>query len=395
MRRTLLVLAALLVIPTLAATTSAQPAVRGVTANEIVIGTSMPLSGPASFWGLGVGGGIQAYAGIINAQGGINGRRLRVVILDDAYLPPRAVANVRELVERHNVFAIVGLIGTANAFAVRDYIVDNKVIWISPTADASMWAGYRDTSHLFVTYPSYRKEGIVLAKYAVEQLKGAKLAVFYQNDLYGQMGLLGVKRGLAQVKGARLVGQASYETTAADVSAQAVKLRESGADTVVLYATPRHGALIAREMAKIGYKPKLVATFTLADPVMFQLAGDAWSDVYLTAFFPLPTEDQRVGETLQSLIKVVPDLARNPYNALAGYAIMEPFVEGLRRAGPNLTAETLIKAMEGLKNWDGAVIRGVNFGPKEHQGTNRLRMILASGGSYKHLGDWVTYKKEF
>ncbi|MCL6499130.1 MAG: ABC transporter substrate-binding protein, partial [Firmicutes bacterium] len=167
---------------------------RGVTADEVIIGTSMPLSGPAAYWGA-VGRGMEAYARYLNDQGGIHGRRLRVVVRDDSYLPPRAAANVRELVERVGVFAIVGLIGTANAFAVRDYIVRNQVVWISPTADATIWYGFRDKKYLFVTYPSYVEEAKILVDYAARQLGAKSIAVFYQNDLYGQKGLLGAKQG--------------------------------------------------------------------------------------------------------------------------------------------------------------------------------------------------------
>lgn len=395
MRRILLGLTALLVVATLAMGAHAQPSVRGVTANEIVIGSSMPLTGPAAFWGLGLGGGINAYIGMVNAEGGIHGRRLRFVLLDDAYQTSRAVANVRELVERHNVFALVGTVGTANAFAVRNYVVGNKVLWVTPLADASMWAGFRDTSHLFVAYPSFVYEARILTRFAVEQLKTTKIGVFYQNDLFGQKGLLGVRRGLAETRGARLVARTSYEVVQPDVSTQARQLRDSGAEAVVIYATPTHGAAIVREMAKLGYRPKLLATFGLSDPIMFRLGGEAWNDIYTTVYTPIVSDDQRMNDMLQAITRVNPDLARNPFNALGGVGDVEPLVEGLRRAGPNPTAERVIRAMETLKNWDGAVVRRVTFGPKERQGINRLRVVLASNGTYRAVTDWISYRKEF
>lgn len=367
---------------------------RGVTAEEVVIGTSMPLSGPAAYWGA-VGRGMEAYARYLNDQGGIHGRRLRVVVRDDAYLPPRAAANVRELVERVGVFAIVGLIGTANAFAVRDYIVRNDVVWISPTADATIWYGFRDKKYLFVTYPSYVEEAKILVDYAARQLKVKSVAVFYQNDLYGQKGLLGAKQGAVRSR-VRLVAQVPYEVTQTDVSSEALKLRESRAEAVLLYATPRHGALIVREMAKIGYTPKLLSSFTLGDPIMFTLAGEAWNGVISTAFFPLPgTGDSRVDEALAILARIDPALRANPFNALAGWAFMEPFVEGLRRAGRDLTKARFVTAMESIRDWDGQVIRGVSFGPDRRQGTNRLFISRAVGGRYTPLSDWISYPVGF
>lgn len=370
--------------------TAAQTQERGVTPTEIVIGSSQPLSGPAAFWGLGVGGGMDAYLRWINSQGGINGRRLRLVLRDDGYSPTRAVTNVRELVEREGVFAIVSLIGSANAFAVRDYIVENKVLWITPTADANMWAGFRNKQYLFVGYPGYVDEGRILTLYGAQKMGAKSVGVFYQNDLYGQKGLLGVKRGVAEAK-IKLAIAVSYETTDADVSGQALKLRESGADTVILYATPRHGALIVREMAKIGYTPKLLASFTLADPIMFQLAGEAWNGIVLTAFFPVPGTDPKVDAMLQTLLQINPQLAQSPFNALAGVAFLEPLVEALRRVGPNVTKDGVVRALESLKNWNGDVIRGVTFGPNQHQGINRIYIIKSENRQYKKLTDWITY----
>src|SRR3989337_3357737 len=179
------------------------------------------------------------------------------------------------------------MIGTANAFAARDYIAESKTLWISPTTN-DIWAGYRNRKYLCFTYPSYLNEGRILTQYAAEKLGTKKIDVFYQNDEYGLGLLRGVKYGVSAAKGVKLVGQASYEVTDADVSAQAVKLRASGDDTVFIEATTGPGALIVREMAKLGWRPTLLATFTLGDPIMFVLAGAAWNDVYSTAYFPLP-----------------------------------------------------------------------------------------------------------
>ncbi|OFX13442.1 MAG: hypothetical protein A2V59_01350 [Armatimonadetes bacterium RBG_19FT_COMBO_69_19] len=367
---------------------------RGITDTEIVIGSSQPLSGPAAFWGQGVGGGMDAYLKWINDAGGINGRKIRLVLRDDGYLPTRAVANVRELVERERVFAIVSLIGSANAFAVRDYIIENQVLWMTPTADANMWAGFKNKKYLFVGYPGYVDEGRILTTYAAKNEGVKSVAVFYQNDLYGQKGLLGIKRGIADTK-IKLATAVPYEVTDRDLSGQAVKLRQSGADAVMLYATPTQGALIVREMAKIGFSPKLFASFTLADPVMFQLAGDAWNGVILTAYFPVPGTDPKVDAMLDTLLKINPQLRQSPFNALAGVSFLEPFVEAIRRAGPNVTRDSVVRALESMRNWNGEVIRGITFGPDRHQGLNRIYIIKSENRQYKKLTDWIEYPVGF
>ncbi|MBM3470217.1 MAG: hypothetical protein FJX73_05430 [Armatimonadetes bacterium] len=390
---------AMTVVAALGTAAVGQPAERGVTPTEIVLGTSMPMSGPASPWGMGVGGGIDAWLRHINAQGGINGRTFRFLIRDDAYLPPRAVANVRELVERDGVFGIVSQIGTANCYANRDFMVESKTLWITPACGADMWAGMRERNrYVFITYPGYVDEGIFLTKYGVESLKAKKIAVFYQNDLYGQQGLLGVKRGVHafQAKGAKLVAQVSYEVIDAEVTAQALKLKESGADTLIIYADPRRGALIVREIAKVGYQPTLMSTFTLMDPMMFMLAGEAWNNIYLATYMPMPgMGDARTDAALATITRINPALARLPFNAAAGVSFVEPFLEGIRRAGPALTKERLVEAMETIKNWDGEMIRGVSFTKDSRQGINRMFMVKSERGQYTKLSDWYTYPKKF
>lgn len=393
--RTARVLALVLALLGLLATgMAAQTQERGVTATEVIIGTSQPLSGPASFWGLPVTGGMDAYIKFLNDGGGINGRKLRLVALDDSYLPARAVANVHDMVDRTGVFAIVGLLGSANSFAVRDYIAEKQVIWINPLADANMWAGYKQKQNLFITYVSYVDEGRLLAEYAAKNLGVKTIAVFYQNDLFGQKGLLGVKRGAANTQ-SKVVAMIPYEVTDRDYSATALKLRESKADAVVLYATPTAGALVVKEMAKIGFRPKLISTSALADPAMFVLAGDAWNDVILAAYNPLPGTDRKVDEVLATISKINPALAKSPFNALGGVSFIEPFLEGVRRAGPNLTRERFVAAMESIHNWDGEVVRGVTFGPDRHQGVNKLFIIRAENGQYKRLTPDITYPVGF
>jgi branched-chain amino acid transport system substrate-binding protein len=389
------------VLLTLAALLAAGPSIglgqtqeRGITAAEIVVGTSQPLTGPAAFWGVPVTGGMDAYIKILNDRGGIHGRKIRLVAMDDSYLPPRAVANVRELVDRVGIFALVGLLGSANAFAVRDYVVDNQVIWINPLADANMWAGFKKKRTLFVNYVSYVDEGRILADYAARTLGVKTFAVFYQNDLFGQKGLLGVNRGAFNAK-TRVVTSVPYEVTDRDFSGHALKLRESRADAVVLYANPTAGSLLVKEMAKVGYRPRLISTSALADPAMFALAGEVWNDVILAAYFPLPGTDRRVDELLANIANVTPALARNPFNAVAGVSFVEPFLEGLRRAGPDLTRDRFIAAMETIQNWDGEVARGITFGPDRHQGLNKIYIIKSENGQYRPLTPSIEYPVSF
>lgn len=370
--------------------------VRGITETEIILGTSAPLSGPAAAWGT-TALAAKAYLDIINDAGGIHGRTIRLELRDDAYLPPRAVANVRELAERVGAFAIVGIIGSANAFAVRDYAYQQRLFWITPAIDSHIWIGYPGNRYVYTVYPDYYEEARIFTKYAVEELGARKLAVFYQNDQYGIAGLEGVRAEmLALGDAAQVVAEVPYEVSDTDLSAHAQRLQNSGADAVIIYATPNHGAMLAQAMARIGYQPHRLATFTLGDAtIMSALAGEAWEGVISSAYFPLPDQDPVVAAALERVAAREPSLRAMAYNALAGITFMEPLVEAFRRAGRNLTPESFVAAMESIKEWDGEVIRQVTFGPDRHQGINRIFLTQIQGGRAVPISDWIEYPVGF
>jgi hypothetical protein len=139
----------------------------------------------------------------------------------------------------------------------------------------------------------------------------------------------------------------------------------------------------------------LLSTFTLGDPIMFRLAGEAWNDIYAGAYFPVPGTDPKLDETLANLVRLNPGLRVTPYNALAGVSFIEPLVEALRRVGPNPTKDRVVEAMESIRNWDGAVARSVTFGKDRHQGLNRIFIVKAQGGQYVKVTDWISYPTSF
>jgi len=255
--------------------------VRGVTDTEVVVGITTPLSGPAALWG-NIGLGSKAWADHINAQGGIHGRKIKVILKDDGYNPAKAMANLRQM--KGKVFAVVGLLGTAVVNASKDFFAQNNIPLITAYGDVRIWTRVSPKSlkYVFITYPDYVDEGQYLATWAVKNLGSKKIAVFYQNDDFGKMGLAGVKKGLAATGGrAKLVSAVPVEVTERALSTHALKLKESGADTLVLYATPVHGAIITKTIAKVGYQPKVVASFPLADAIMYKIAGPTWEGTYV------------------------------------------------------------------------------------------------------------------
>ncbi len=371
--------------------------VAGVTDTEVVLGWTTPLSGPAALWGVTALGGM-AYADYINDQGGVHGRKIKVILKDDGYNPARALANLQEM--KGKVFAVTGLLGTAVVQTCRDFFAENEVPLITAYGNTRMFGDYpRDKMrYIFVSYPDYEDEADWLTDYAFQNLGSKKFAMFYQNDDYGKLGMAGMRAAVAKFSGkADLVAAVSYEVTERALGAHALKLKESGADTILLYPTMTHGALILKEMAKIGYRPKIFASFPLGDPIMYQIAGEVWEGVYPAApansGIPGEAEADRVIDILK---KYNQKIEGKEYLALFGAISMMHAVEGLKNAGKKLTAESMIKGMEKIKDWKPEGVGGpVTYNRNRHHGVNGSRLMKAEKGAHVAITDYKIYKPRF
>lgn len=370
----------------------------GVTEKEITIGWTTPLSGPAALWGVtGLGG--KAYADYINSKGGINGRTIKVILKDDAYNPTRALSNLQEM--KGQVLAVCALLGTAVCHAAKDFFAENKIPLVAPYGNVRIWAELpkEKLRYVFVSYPDYEDEAHYLTGYGIEKLGAKKIALFYQNDDYGKMAMVGVKRAVEESKGkASLVGSVPYEVTERALATHALKLKESGADTVVLYPTMSHGALILKEMAKIDYKPKVLTTFTLGDPIMYNIAGEVWEGTYiaLPGHSGVPGADPEADKLAETLIKFNPELKGKEYLAVHGAVSMAILLEGIKNAGKDLNPESVIAGLEKIKDWKPEGIGApVTFAPDRHHGVNASRMGQAKGGRHVPLEGFMIYKPRF
>ena len=372
--------------------------VRGVTDTEVVVGWTTPLSGPAALWGVtGLGG--KAWADYINDQGGIHGRKIKILLKDDGYNPARAMANLREM--KSQVFVVCGLLGTAIVNASKDFFGENDIPLITAYGDIRIWTRVSPKSlkYAFVTYPDYEDEGKYMTTWAVKNLDSKKFAAFYQNDDYGKMGLEGVKKGLAATSAkAKLVSAVPYEITERALSTHALKLKESGADTLVMYADPTHAAIMTKTMAKVGYQPMVLASFPLADAIMYKIAGPTWEGTYvgLPGNTGLPGTDPDADRVAAILKKYNPKIEGKEYLALFGATSMMHLAEGLKNAGRNLTTETLLNGMEQIKDWKAENLGArVTYGPDRHNGNNASRMAQAKGGKIIGLEPWTVFQPLF
>ena len=373
--------------------------VRGVTDTEVVVGITTPLSGPAALWGM-TGLGAKAWADHINAQGGIHGRKIKVLLKDDGYNPAKAMANLREM--KGKVFAVCGLLGTAIVHASKDFFGENSIPLITAYGDVRIWTHVSPKSlkYAFITYPDYEDEGQYLTTYAVKNLGSKKVAVFYQNDDFGKKGLAGVKKGIAATAGrAKLVSAVPVEVTERALSTHALKLKESGADTLIMYATPTHGAIITKTMAKVGYKPhQVLASFPLADAIMYKIAGPTWEGTYvgIPGNVDLPGSDPQADRVAEILVKYNPKIKASTFLALFGASSMMQLAEGLKNAGPNLTPESMIAGMEKIQGWkaEGMGAR-TTYGPDRRQGNNAIRLGQARGGKIVGVEPWTVFQPHF
>jgi ABC-type branched-subunit amino acid transport system substrate-binding protein len=364
--------------------------VPGVSETEVVIGWTTPLSGPAALW---------AWADYVNDMGGINGRKIKVILKDDGYNPARALTNLQEM--KGNVFAVCGLLGTAIVNAAKEFFPENKTPLITAYGDVGIWArlSRKDLLYTFIAYTDYEDEASYITKYAVNNLGAKKIAVFYQNDDYGKKGWLGVKDALAAMPGkAHLVAAVPYEVTERALGTHALNLKKSLADTLIIYPTPIHGALIVKETAKIGYRPQILSTFTLADPIMYRLVGKLWEGTYIA--FPgnsgIPGAEPAADRVVEILKKYNPKLAGKEYLALFGAVSMIHMVEGLKNAGRNLTPESMILGMEKIKNWKPQGVGApVTYGPNRRHGINASRMGQARNGKVVPVEPFTIFKPRF
>ena len=361
---------------------------KGVTDTEIIIGQWGPQTGPAALWGA-VARGTDAYFKMINDEGGINGRKIKYLLRDDAYQPPKTKTEVKKLVEGDGVFAFVGGVGTAPGMAVKDYLAENKIPWVGPASGSTHWI-VPPQRYLFSVYPLYCVEAAVLIDYAVKTMKLKKIAVFYQNDDYGKVGLYGAEVAIAR-HGLKLVEKVSVEIADTDLSSHILKLKNSGAEAVLLWVLPKHGAIILGSAAKVGFKPQFMTSSTLSDTeIMFQITKGLWKDMIICRFSEDVNSDKPLIKKYREAWKKYAPNERWGTFYFAGFLFAESLVEGMKRAGKDLNSETFVAAMESIKNFQGTGGK-ITFGPNVRQGTNEVNLAkVVSAKEEKQLTDWIT-----
>lgn len=352
-RLALLALVALGVTAAAGATTAADP---GVTATTVLIGGTVPLSGEAAAFGS-VAPGAKAYFDWVNARGGVNGRRIEYRYYDDAYNPAQTVQLTRRLVEQDQVLAVFNAVGTANNLAIREYLNAQKVPHLF-AGDGSVALGSSPTTYPWTVgfLPSYRGEGAVYGRDIAKRKPRAKIAVLFENTELGKDMTRGLSRAIAG-KGPRIAASEPYEYTSADVSSQIAKLKSSGADTLMLFATPKFMIQAIVAAHKLGWRPQLYVASVSIEPTIMGIAKanapELTRGALSIAFVKNPSDpiwakDPAVALYRSILRKHAPSARPTDVYNWYGMTVAWTMVETLRKAGKSLSRASLLKAARSL-----------------------------------------------
>ena len=346
-------LAALLLAATAGAATTADP---GVTAGTVLLGGTVPLTGEAAAFGT-VAPGAKAYFDYVNARGGVHGRRIEYRYYDDAYNPAQTVQQTRRLVEQDRVFAIFNSVGTANNLAVRDYLNAQRVPQLF-AADGSQSIASSPARYPWTMgfLQSYRGEGNVYGKTIVKARPKARIAVLYENTELGLDMLTGLTRAIAG-KGPRIVAKQAYEFTGAEVSSQVGLLKASGADTLMLFATPKFFLQAIATTHRLGWRPQVYIASVSIEPTIMGIARfnapELTKGALSIAFVKNPNDPIWAKDKAVALYRTIMR-RHNPggkptdvYNWY-GMTVAWTMVETVRRAGKNLTRAGLLRAAQSL-----------------------------------------------
>ncbi|HEY4170586.1 MAG TPA: ABC transporter substrate-binding protein [Reyranella sp.] len=321
----------------------------GASDTEIKLGNTNPYSGPASSYGA-IGKTIDAYWKAVNAAGGINGRKVTFLSMDDGYSPPKTVEVVRQLVEQDKIFALFQPLGTPCNTAIHKYMNTKKVPQLFVATGASKWGDPKHFPWTMGFQPDYHTEAVIYAKHMLANVKDAKVGVLMQNDDFGRDYLDGFKEGLGKDNHGKIVKQVTYEVTDPTVDSQIIQLKDSGANVFMNITAPKQAAQAIRKAADIGWKPAhyLVNVSVSVAAVMKPAGFDNSQGIITASYLKDATDhqwdnDEEMKTWSAWMDKNMPGANKADANHVYGYAASTLMHETLKRCGDNLTRANLMK----------------------------------------------------
>jgi branched-chain amino acid transport system substrate-binding protein len=367
----------------------------GVTDTEIKIGNITPYSGPASAYGV-IGKTEAAYFNKVNAEGGINGRKINFISYDDGYSPPKTVEQARKLVESDEVLFIFNSLGTPTNSAIQKYMNQKKVPQLFVATGATKWNDPKDFPWTMGWQPNYQSEARIYAKYILQEKPNGKIGVLYQNDDYGKDYLKGLKDGLGDKAASMIIGEEAYETTVPTVDSQIVSLKAKGADVFVSITTPKFAAQSIKKVAELGWKPLFILNNVGASigavmkPAGFENGQDIISANYAKdATSAQWRDDPGMKKFYAFLDKYYPDANRADASVLTGYNVVQTVVAVLKQCGDDLTRENIMKQAANLKELEiDGLLPGIKIhtSPIDYAPIKQLQLMRFKGENWELFG---------
>lgn len=364
----------------------------GVTDNEILIGTIQALTGDMAFIGNQNVNGTKIMINEVNKRGGIYGRKIKQIVMDDGYVTPRHIANIRRMITEDKIFCFVFNLGTHTVAASLPLLNQYKVPLYSAASNSKL---FDNEPFVFAEGASYRQMTIQGIKYMMEKRGHKRIGIFYWDNPLGQEHFDAAREYFKAI-GGELVAEEKYKAEEYDMSSQAARLKNSGATCVILGSSPGGSTKILRAMHNIGYSPEVIGMLVLVSPGFVQVAGKDSEGVFIMLPF-LETTNDAVAPWRELAKQYYPD---KPFDSQvqAGMGSVYAFAEGLRRAGKDLTRDKFIKAVETIsyQNADLPHYKGAtdfHFGPNRHRSTSATRIgRIVNGQVTSFTEGWLQWK---
>jgi ABC-type branched-subunit amino acid transport system substrate-binding protein len=367
----------------------------GATDTEIKIGQTNPFSGPASAYAT-IGKTQAAYIKMINDQGGVNGRKINLIQYDDAYSPPKAVEQVRKLVESDEVLLTFQILGTPSNAAVQKYLNAKKVPQLFAATGASKFTDPKNFPWTMGFNPNYFVEGRIYGQYIIKEHPNAKVGILYQNDDLGKDYLNGIKAGLGDKAASMIVAEASYEVSDPTIDSQILKIKSAGADLFFSASTPKQAAQAIKKIAELDWHPVQIVDInaTSVGAVMKPAGLDAAKGVISVNYGKDPLDptwkdDAGLKRYFDFMAKYYPDGDKDSNFNTYGYATTQLLIHVLKQCGDDLTRENVMKQAASIKSFSTDIaLPGITVrtSPTDYRVNKQLQMMKFNGERWELFG---------
>ncbi|QUS41489.1 branched-chain amino acid ABC transporter substrate-binding protein [Tardiphaga alba] len=368
----------------------------GATDTEIKIGNIIPYSGPASAYGV-IGKTEAAYFNMVNANGGVNGRKINFISYDDAYSPPKAVEQVRKLVESDEVLVVFNPLGTPSNTAIQKYLNGKKVPQLFVATGATKWNDPKNFPWTIGWQPSYQSEAVIYAKYLLKEKPNAKIGIIYQNDDFGKDYLKGFRDGLGAKAASMITVEDSYEVAEPTMDTHVVKVKSANPDVLMIFASPKFAAQIIRKTGELGWKPlQIMTNVSISVGAVMQPAGFENAQGVLSASYSKDGTDQQwkddpgIKKWSAFLDKYYPEANKADSGTIYGYGAAQTLVKVLEMCGDDLTRANVMKQAASLKDYvPDTMLPGVkiNTSPTDFAPISQLQMQRFKGQAWERFGE--------